>query len=84
MPCAGRCDDPVPVLKGSEVLAGMSADSLERRKSPLPPTAPEGVEECVFAHIRERSGKGLGRVPGPQGDTRPWRRRWDGWTPRRS
>lgn len=59
MPCAGRCDDPVPVLKGGQALAGLSADTLEERGSPLPPLPPEGVEECVFAHLRERSGKGL-------------------------
>ena len=59
MPCAGRCDDPVPVLKGGEVLAGPSADALERRGSPIPRPPPEGIEECVFAHIRGRSGKGL-------------------------
>lgn len=59
MPCAGRCDDPVPVLKGNQVLAGLTAESLKGRGSPLPPPPPEGVEECVFAHLRERSGTGL-------------------------
>lgn len=59
MPCAGRCDDPVPVLKGERSLAGLDADTLEHRGSPLPPSPPPGAEECVFAHIRERSGKGL-------------------------
>ncbi len=59
MPCAGRCDDPVPVLKGSKALAGLDAGSLEVRPSPLPEPAPEGVEECVFAQLRQRSGRGL-------------------------
>ncbi len=59
MPCAGRCDDPVPVLRGSEVLTGLSAQALTRRPSPLPPPPPSGREECVFAHLRERTGKGL-------------------------
>ncbi len=53
MPCSGRCDDPIPVLRGHETLVGPSADSLESRPSPLPPAAPEGVEECVFSGIRE-------------------------------
>jgi NADH-quinone oxidoreductase subunit F len=53
MPCAGRCDDPVPVLRGAEVLVGETADSLQVRPSPLPPTNPGGVEECVFAAVRE-------------------------------
>jgi NADH-quinone oxidoreductase subunit F len=53
MPCSGRCDDPIPVLRGHDTLVGLSADTLESRPSPLPPTALTGVEECVFAHIRE-------------------------------
>ncbi len=59
MPCAGRCDDPVPVLRGAEALVGTSASSLRHEPSPLPPPAPDGVEECVFRHLRQRSGKGL-------------------------
>ena len=53
MPCAGRCDGPVPVLRGSELLIGNSADNLKPEPSPLPPPNPGGIEECVFAHIRE-------------------------------
>ncbi|MBI1928910.1 NAD(P)H-dependent oxidoreductase subunit E [Candidatus Poribacteria bacterium] len=53
MPCAGRCDDFVPVLKGHQVLIGTSPDALEAKPSPLPPPNPGGFEECVFAHIRE-------------------------------
>ena len=53
MPCAGRCDGPVPVLKGTEVLIGNSADNLKPEPSPLPPPNPGGIEECVFAHIRD-------------------------------
>jgi len=59
MPCAGRCDDPVPVLKGSEALVVSPDNTFESRPSPLPETPPDGVEECVFAHIRKRSGGGL-------------------------
>jgi len=59
MPCAGRCDDPVPVLRGSDVLAGLNAGSLEARPSPLPAPPPQGIEECVFSQLRERSGQGL-------------------------
>lgn len=53
MPCSGRCDEPVPVLRGAETLVGLSADTLEQRPSPLPPPNPGGVTECVFAYIRE-------------------------------
>ena len=59
MPCAGRCDDPIPVLAGSKALTGLDAGSLEARPSPLPAPPPEGIQECVFAHLRQRSGKGL-------------------------
>ena len=53
MPCSGRCDDPIPVLRGHDTLVCLSGESLESRPSPLPPAVQEGIEECVFAHIRE-------------------------------
>ena len=59
MPCAGRCDDPVPVLKGSEAYVVSQANTFESSMSPLPPPPPDGVEECVFGHIRKRTGGGL-------------------------
>jgi NADH-quinone oxidoreductase subunit F len=53
MPCSGRCDEPIPILRGHDTLIGLSAESLESRPSPLPPATPDSIEECVFAHIRE-------------------------------
>ena len=53
MPCAGRCDDVVPVLQGGVVLTGTSPETLRSIPSPLPPPNPGGIEECVFASIRE-------------------------------
>jgi NADH-quinone oxidoreductase subunit F len=53
MPCAGRCDEPIPILRGGEVHVGVDADALEVRPSPVPPPNPSSHEECVFAHIRE-------------------------------
>ena len=53
MPCAGRCDDPVPVIRGNGVLTGTKVTGLKARPSPLPPPNPGGIEECVFASIRE-------------------------------
>ncbi len=53
MPCAGRCDAPIPVLRGHEVLIGEKADALAAEASPMVPVNPGGVEECVFRHIRE-------------------------------
>ena len=52
MACSGRCDQTVPVLKGHETWVGKNADSLERLPSPLPAPNPGGIEECVFANIR--------------------------------
>ena len=52
MPCPGRCDQPVPVIHGGTVLTGRTAGSLVSGPSPLPPPAPDGVAECVFAGIR--------------------------------
>lgn len=54
MPCAGRCDDPIPVLRDGSAFAGTRASELKAHLSPLPPPNPGGKEECVFAHIREK------------------------------
>ena len=53
MPCAGRCDQIVPVLRGDCVYVGSHAEDLQALPSPLPPENPGGYEECVFASIRE-------------------------------
>jgi NADH-quinone oxidoreductase subunit F len=52
MPCAGRCDAPVPVLAGDRVLVGRTPGGLVETASPLPPAYPGDGEECVFAEIR--------------------------------
>ena len=59
MPCSGRCDEPIPVLRGGQTFVGLSADALEVRDTPLPPPPPKGIEECVFGHIREADRKTL-------------------------
>ncbi len=59
MPCAGRCDEPVPVLRGARVLVGASAGALVERDSPLPPPNPEGREECCFAGLRDPARRTL-------------------------
>ena len=53
MPCAGRCDDCVPVLKGHEVRVGKQIDTLSVQPTPLPPPYPGDGAECIFAEIRE-------------------------------
>ena len=60
MPCAGRCDDCVPVLKGHEVFVGKQANALSVQPSPLPPPYPGDGEECIFAEIREPERDTLG------------------------
>lgn len=59
MPCSGRCDEPIPVLRGNTTLVGMAADALESRETPVPPAAGEGITECVFANIRDPNRKTL-------------------------
>jgi len=53
MPCAGRCDDPIPVLKGHRYLVGQPDGTLMERPTPRPRPNPGGIEECVFHAIRE-------------------------------
>lgn len=53
MACSGRCDEPIPVLRGNQTLIGRSGDSLAMCASPLPAPLPDGFEECVFSQIRE-------------------------------
>lgn len=53
MPCAGRCDDPVPVLRDGQTLSGTTAGSLRAHSSPLPPPNRSNFEECVFSSIRQ-------------------------------
>ena len=70
MPCAGRCDDAVPVLRGNRVLCGTRAAALQVHPSPLPLPNPGGLEECVFASIREArrsTMEGYRRTGGYQG-----------------
>lgn len=57
MPCAGRCDDPIPVIHGKHLIVGTSLESLINRPSPLPPRNPAGIEECVFSFIRDPDRK---------------------------
>ncbi len=52
MPCAGRCDDPVPVIVGDRYLVGTPGEPLAERPTPLPAPNPGGAEECCFAEIR--------------------------------
>ncbi len=53
MPCAGRCDDMIPVIQGDRVLVGRTRGELIHRPTPLPAANPGGREECVFSRIRE-------------------------------
>ncbi len=59
MPCAGRCDEPVPVLDDRRVRTGTAPDALAARPSPLPAPNPGGCAECVFEGIREPGRAGI-------------------------
>lgn len=53
MPCAGRCDDMIPVLIDNRAFVGLTRDTLVHRATPLPVPNPGGITECVFSKIRE-------------------------------
>lgn len=52
MPCAGRCDQPIPVLHQEQLWTAAADGTRAIQPSPLPPPNPVGGEECVFAHLR--------------------------------
>ena len=54
IPCPGRCDEPIPVIRGDLVVTGTSPSTLSNGPTPLPAPPPEGIEECVFRHIRSQ------------------------------
>ena len=53
MPCAGRCDDMIPVIIDDKAFVGKTKDSLVHRATPMPAENPGGITECVFSQIRE-------------------------------
>ena len=68
MPCSGRCDAPVPVLKGNGTYAACAGQPLQAAPdSPVPPANPGlqagadlgGFEECAFADLRHPDQKTL-------------------------
>lgn len=59
MACPGRCDEPVPVLKGSETFIYGPGGESRIAESPLPPRVDSSVTECVFARLREDGNRTL-------------------------
>ena len=53
MPCAGRCDVPIPALIGDQTLTLEAGDMRPTPTSPLPAPNPARLPECVFERIRE-------------------------------
>ncbi|GAB4139044.1 MAG: NAD(P)H-dependent oxidoreductase subunit E [Planctomycetota bacterium] len=62
MPCAGRCDQPIPVLRGDRTFVGDAGGGMvESPLSPLPAENPAlargerlgAFEECVFMDLRK-------------------------------
>jgi NADH-quinone oxidoreductase subunit F len=73
MPCAGRCDEPIPVLKADAYLLGIAGEGVKEAATPLPPPNPGGIEECCFANIRDAdrpSLEGYRRTGGYRGLTK--------------
>lgn len=73
MPCAGRCDEPVPVLIGNEQFVGDAKGNLTRKATPLPSVNAAGIEEVVFSKIREpqrNTLSGYKKTSGYEGLTR--------------
>lgn len=52
MPCSGRCDIPIPALKGNVTLDASDGEFKPRPATPLPSPIPAEFEECVFSSIR--------------------------------
>ena len=67
MACAGRCDDPIPVLRGHQYLVGNTQESLSDRPTPLPVPNPGLYEECLFSDIRVRDRNTLNGYRGSGG-----------------
>ena len=59
MPCAGRCDDPIPVLLGNRYMHGLPGGELKETPAPLPAANPGSLEECCFSGIREEGRASL-------------------------
>ena len=59
MPCAGRCDEPIPVLKGDAYLIGTPDGTLIEKDTPVPDENPGGLDECCFANLRDPKTKTL-------------------------
>ncbi|MGI9628086.1 MAG: NADH-ubiquinone oxidoreductase-F iron-sulfur binding region domain-containing protein [Longimicrobiales bacterium] len=80
MPCPGRCDEPVPVLRGDTVLVGRTPGDLVSEPTPLPPKAPDGAKECVFGGIRNQEWASLKGYSGGNGYV-SLKKALDGMTP---
>ena len=59
MPCAGRCDDPIPVLVADRYLVGVPGEELRETPAPRPAPNPAGLEECCFADLRDETQASL-------------------------
>jgi NADH-quinone oxidoreductase subunit F len=59
MPCAGRCDSPIPVILEDDVFTIAPTTKLLNVPSPVPVPNPGGIEECLFLNIREPGRKTL-------------------------
>ena len=49
MPCAGRCDAPIPVIIEDDVFTLAASGQLTNQPSPIPRDNPAEIEECLFS-----------------------------------
>ncbi|MEE3233163.1 MAG: NADH-ubiquinone oxidoreductase-F iron-sulfur binding region domain-containing protein [Candidatus Latescibacterota bacterium] len=59
MPCAGRCDTPIPLILKDDVFTLSPSAQLLDQPSPVPLPNPGGIEECLFSKIRDPDRKTL-------------------------
>ncbi len=59
MPCSGRCDVPIPALRGNRTYQIAPDAIVPTPETPRPIPNPGGLEECVFAEIRDPDRKSL-------------------------
>ena len=59
MPCAGRCDAPIPVIIEDDVFTLAASGQLTNQPSPIPRDNPAEIEECLFSNLRDPNRKTL-------------------------
>ncbi len=59
MSCSGRCDSPIPALRGNHTYAIAPDEIVASPDTPKPRPNPGHAKECVFEKIRDEGRKSL-------------------------